>query len=334
MVTERVRLGFIGCGNIARKRHGRLFAETVPEAAIVALADPDRQNLDLFVAEVPTDAPPALFTDYREMLATVPLDAVLIASPHAFHFQQAMDALDAGCHLLIEKPMVISTPDALALIARANAAGRAISIAFPGPFTCEFQYIREVIAAGDLGDLYLITGLCAQDNLAKFRHTWRFQRALSGGGNLYDSGAHLFNAMLYLTDRAVTDVSAFIDNKGEEVDVVATAALRFTRGMLGNAAVSSATTWFEQGLYLHGTRGSIKTSIYGGSLEHRDGAQLVKYPKVPPAISMHQNFIDCVRGRAETPCPPLLGLRQARLMDAIYQSGETGAVVPVVADGD
>lgn len=331
---ERVRLGFIGCGNIARNRHARLFTQTVPEAEIVALADPEPANLDLFVEKIPLASPPARFADYREMLATVPLDGVVIASPHAYHFRQAMDAIDAGCHILLEKPMVTDTQDALTLVAHANQRRKVISIAFPGPFTQEFQYIRETIAAGDLGDIYLITGLCAQDNLAKFRHTWRFQKALSGGGNLYDSGAHMFNAMLYLTDRAVTDVSAFIDNKEEEVDVVAVAALRFTRGMLGNAAVSSATTFFEQGLYIHGTRGAIETSIYGGDLEHRAGAHLVENPPLPPAIAMHQNFIDCIKGRAETPCPPLLGLRQARLMDAIYGSAEAGQVVSVIADGE
>jgi len=328
---ERVRLGFIGCGNMAR-HHGRIFASSVPEAEIVALCDPDESNLAQFVTGCLPGQSPALFSDYRAMLAEVPLDGVMIVSPHAYHFAQAMDSISAGCHVLIEKPMVISTPDAQALIAHAEASRRVVSVAFPGPFTCEFQYIRDRIARGDLGEIYLITGVCSQDVIDKIRGTWRIQRALAGGGNLYDSGAHMFNAMLYLTGLSVTDVCAFIDNKGEDVDVIASVSLRFTKGALGTAAVSSASTYFEQGIYIQGTRGSIKTSIYGGHLEHWDGPRLVKYPVVPPAISLQQNFIDCVLGRATTPSAPILGLRQARLMDAIYESAETGSIVRVITD--
>ena len=329
---ERVRLGMIGCGSMGR-HHGRIFSQKVPEAEIVALADPDPNNLARFVADVfPGQQPPATFNDYRAMLAEVPLDGVVIVSPHAYHFAQAMDAISAGCHVLVEKPMVIRTEDALALMAHARAHNRVVSIAFPGPFTCEFQYIRDVIARGDLGEIYLIVGICSQNMINQIRGTWRMNRELAGGGNLYDSGAHMFNAMLYLTGLAVTDVCAFIDNTGEDVDVTATVAMRFTKGALGSAAVSSAATVFEQGLYIHGTRGSIKTSIYGGRLEHWDGTELVKYPQVPPPIVLQQNFIDCIKGRATTPCPPLLGLRQARLMDAIYESALTGKIVQVIAD--
>jgi predicted dehydrogenase len=330
---ERVRIGLIGCGNMARQ-HARRFTREVPEAEIAALADPDGRARDRLLGEFFPDGGPRQFDDYRAMLAEMALDGVVIVTPHAFHFQQATDAIGAGCHTLIEKPMVISTGDARALIAHAAAHDRRISIAFPGPFTREFQYIRETIARGDLGELYLITGLCAQDQLARMRGTWRMQPELSGGGNLYDSGAHMFNAMLYLTGLAVTDVCAFIDNKGEAVDVVSTIALRFTAGALGNAAVSNAATVFEQGIYIHGTRGSIKSSIYGGSLEHWEGKERVRYPVVPPAMSPQQNFVDLIRGRAETPCPPLLGLRQARLMDAIYESARAGATVSVRADED
>src|SRR5690349_2391958 len=137
---QRVRIGFIGCGKMARN-HGRIFTREVPEAEIVALADPDAANLARFTSEIfpGGDAPPT-FDDYRTMLAEVPLDGVVIVSPHTYHFAQAMDAISAGCHVLVEKPMVIRSADAQTLIAHARAHDRAISVAFPGPFTCEFQY--------------------------------------------------------------------------------------------------------------------------------------------------------------------------------------------------
>jgi predicted dehydrogenase len=120
-----------------------VFTPTIPEAEIVALADPHQENLRRFVDEIfPAQTPPPTFSDHRAMLAEVPLDGVVIVTPHAHHFRQAMDAIDAGCHVLMEKPMVISTADAQTLIGRARERQRVVSIAFPGPFTCEFQYIR------------------------------------------------------------------------------------------------------------------------------------------------------------------------------------------------
>ncbi len=333
---ERVRIGIIGCGNMGRY-HGRKFVQEVPEAEIVALADSDPNNLASFMANVFPEGRQleATFTDYQVMLATVPLDGVVIVSPHAYHFQQAMDAISAGCHVLIEKPMVIHTADALTLIRHARAKDRLISVAFPGPFTREFQYVRNVIERGELGEISVITGVCTQNWIEKVRHTWRAQPELSGGGNLYDSGAHMFNGMLYLTGLAATEVFAFVNNKGEKVDIIASVAMRFNSGALGTAAVTGDATVMEQGIYIQGTRGAAKVSIYGGGrLEHWKNGELVKYPVVPPTPSLQQNFIDCIRGRASTPSPAVLGLRQARLMDAIYESARTGKVVPVVADVD
>jgi predicted dehydrogenase len=315
------------------RHHGRVFTQSVPEAEIVALVEPDGHNLARYIADVfPSGPAPATFADHQAMLAAVPLDGVLIVSPHAYHFQQAIDAIDAGCHVLVEKPMVIRTEDAQALIAHAQAHDRVVSVAFPGPFTCEFQYIRGLIASGALGEIAMVMGVCAQDWLVNVGGTWRTTLALSGGGNLYDSGAHMFNAMLYLTGLSATEVFAFVDNKDQEVDVIGSVALRFTHGALGSAAVSGSASVFEQGIYIQGTKGSVKCSIYGGSMEIWLGKQKVKYPAVPETTTLQQNFVDCIRGRATTPSPAALGLRQARLMDAIYESARGGRAVQVVTD--
>jgi predicted dehydrogenase len=330
---ERVRIGIIGCGGMARY-HGRIFTRTVPEAEIVALSEPSEANLARFVKEVFEDpqAEPATFGDYRRMLEQVELDGVLIVSPHNQHYQQATDAISRGLHVLVEKPMVIRTEDALALIQHAEAHSKVVSVAFPGPFSCEFQYIRQAVASGELGEVSLLSGHCCQQWVQNVGGTWRTDPVQSGGGNLYDSGAHMFNAMLYLSGLAVTEVYAVVNNKDQQVDVEAAVVMRFNNGAPGTATVSGDSTYFEQGIYLQGTRGTVKASIYGGSLDHWSDGQKVKYPRVPDVTSLQQNFVDVIRGRAETPSPALLGLRQARLMDAIYESARSGRPVNVIAD--
>jgi predicted dehydrogenase len=315
--------------------HGHIFTKQVPEAEIVALAEPSEANLARFIKEVfehDPHAEPATFADYRQMLEQIELDGVLIVSPHNQHFGQAMDAISRGMHVLIEKPMVINTKDALTLINHAEQHQKVVSVAFPGPFSTEFQYIRQAIQRGELGDVSLISGHCCQQWIQNVGGTWRTDPVQSGGGNLYDSGAHMFNAMLYLSGLAVTEVYAMVENKGHAVDIEAAVTMRFSSGALGTATVSGDSTYFEQGIYLQGTKGTVKCSIYGGSLDHWQGGQKVKYPQVPEVTSLQQNFVDCVLGRAETPSPATLGLRQARLMDAIYESARSGRPVSVVTD--
>jgi predicted dehydrogenase len=330
---KRVRIGIIGCGGMAR-HHGKMFTQHVPEAEIVALAEPSEANLARFIKDVFADpsAEPATFSDYRQMLEQIELDGVVIISPHAYHFQQVVDSISKGCHVLVEKPMVISTADAQAMIAHADGHAKTVSVAFPGPFTPEFQYIRNVSASGQLGEISLVSGHCCQQWIQNVGGTWRTVPELSGGGNLYDSGAHMFNAMLYLTGLSASEVFALINNKDQLVDIEGAVTIRFNNGALGTATVSGDSTYFEQGIYIQGTKGTIKTSIYGGSLEHWQDGQKVKYPVVPEITSIQQNFVDIVRGHASTPSPAVLGLRQARLMDAIYESARIGGIVKVLED--
>ncbi|MEN9935573.1 MAG: hypothetical protein RLZZ387_2152 [Chloroflexota bacterium] len=330
---ERVRIGIIGCGGMARY-HGHMFTKSVPEAEIVALAEPSEANLARFIKEVFQDpaAEPATFGDYRRMLEEVELDGVLIVSPHNQHYQQATDAISRGLHVLVEKPMVIRTEDALALIRHAEEHKRVVSVAFPGPFSREFQYIRGLLERGELGDISLVSGHCCQQWIQNVGGSWRTDPVQSGGGNLYDSGAHMFNAMLYLSGLSVTEVYAVVNNKDQQVDIEAAVTMRLSNGAPATATVSGDATYFEQGVYLQGTKGTVKTSIYGGSVDHWDRGEKVKYPHVLETPSLQQNFVDCVRGRATTPSPPQLGLRQARLMDAIYESARTGRPVSVIAD--
>jgi predicted dehydrogenase len=331
--VSRIRIGIIGCGGMARF-HGRRFRE-VQGVEIVGLADPNPDNMARFVRDVfPDGGAPPTFFDHRDLIRDVAMDGVVIVTPHAHHFAQAVDAVRAGCHVLVEKPMVIATEDALALIAEAERHQRIVSVAFPGPFSEEFQYIRELVARGELGELQLVTGVCTQDWLSHVKQTWRTELELSGGGNLYDSGAHMFNGMLFLTGLSAREVYASVDKKDQEVDVVATVTIRFDNGALGTAAVTGNAPVMEQGIYIQGTLGSVKCSIYGGSMEVWLGREKVKYPAVPATTTPQQNFVDCIRGVATTPSPPLLGLRQARLMDAIYASADARRAVEVIADGD
>jgi predicted dehydrogenase len=316
--VDEPRLGLIGCGAFVRTRLPELAG-----AVIAAVADPSEELRT-------TIAPGAeRFADPAELLASVELDGVVVSSPHGLHFRQAADALAAGCGVLVYKPMVTTSADARALVRLAEDSGRVVSLAIEGLFTAEFRHVRALLEAGELGEVRLATGLCAQNWLVNVSGTWRTDPELGGGGNLIDSGYHLLAALLHLTGRHVDEVFGYLDRRGEDVDVETAAVLRFEGGALGSIAVSGDAQGMEEGIYLCGTKASLTTSIYGGRLAFVTGWNEHEAPVLEPAETAEANFVRCLRGEAETLAGPRLGLELALLVEAIVHSAEEHAPVQV-----
>ena len=290
---------------------------------VVAVADPSeamRTSIAPGAAE---------FADHRAMLEAVELDGVVVSSPHGLHFGHVADALAAGCHVLVYKPMVTSSADARKLLRLAGATGLVVSLAVEGLYTPEFRHVRALLEAGELGEIRLVTGLCAQNWLPNVGGTWRTDPKLGGGGNLIDSGYHMLAALLHLTGQRPAEVFAFLDRRNERVDVETTAALRFDGGALGSIAVTGDAHGMEEGVYLCGTKASLTTSIYGGRLAFVTGWSDREIPRLEPAESAEANFVRCIRGEADALAGPELGLELARVVEAIVRSAEEHAPVRV-----
>jgi predicted dehydrogenase len=332
---KTVRLGIIGCGSMSRY-HGKVYTTQVNDAEIIALCDTHQANLDVYQREIfdPIKKRPPQFSDYRDMLAKVKLDAVFIVTPHAHHYQQVMDSLDAGCHVFVEKPMVMSSEHARNVIKRAEKKKRILSVAFPGTFTREFQYIRGLTDKGELGEAIAADAFVAQAWKRGTKGTWRQDPKSAGGGMAFDTGAHVINALLFLVNSRPVEVFAWTDNRGAPVDVTCSASIRYENGALGTAMINgdSVIGW-EEGVRVSFTKGEVQTGIHGGRLQQwgADGRP-VRYPPVPAVPTLQQWFIDCVLGKAKDPAPAIWGLRQALLYEALYESAKTGKAVKVEAE--
>ncbi len=320
-----IRIAVIGCGGMSR-HHARVFLKQVPQTELVALCDSSDKSLATYLTEFPADKPkPPTYHDYREMLKVVKCDAVLIVTPHTQHFEQTIAALDAGAHVLLEKPMVIEVDQARRLIDHAEKKKRLISLAFPGPFCAEFQHVRTLRARGELGEIMQLNGIMSQNWQQLTTGTWRQDPKLSGGGQAFDSGAHMFNALLYLTDLRPVEVFAWSDNRGTPVDINTVATIKFHGGACASAFVGGAdVSGWQSSVYLTATRRSLRIGTHSGPLELWDETAQKITPSLPVVTSMQQNFVDCILGHAETPCPPIWGLRQSLLMEALYRSVRTG----------
>ena len=324
---SKVRVGILGCGGMAGA-HARRYKDN-PDVDIVALSDVSTKVVDAFIERNLKDYPGelAVYTDPATMYAQARLDAVSIVTPHTLHFEHGMQALNAGCHVLMEKPMVTESSQAHKLASEVAKTGKIFCIGYNTPCTPEFRYLRQLVRSKELGKLETVTGWLAQNWRQGTRGSWRQNPALSGGGQMYDSGAHLFNSLVWTVEQPIAEVFAFVDNMDTPVDINGTANIKFADGTLAVITIVGNCPSDGAGMYLTFEEGRVEIDGWGGSWIRifRRGQGQVKYPVVEgKPQSPNDNFIDAILGRAEPQTTPTNGVQQSELMDAIYESARTG----------
>lgn len=325
----KIRVGIWGCGGYSGA-HARRFAAN-NDVQVAALCSRSQANMEGLVARrlSAVEPCPAFFTDPAEMLAEANLDAVAIVTPHTLHFEHAMMALDAGCHVLVEKPMVTKTADAVALERKVGETGKAMVVCYNTAFTLPCQYVRNAVRTGSFGRLEMVTGYLSQDWKRLTSGMWRHDPSLSGGGQAYDSGAHMLNTVCWAVESRARDVMAFMDCQDDTVDINSAIAIRFDNGVLASLAVGGNCP----------TDGSHMSFLFDGGRIDVDGwkgewirawkgqEEVSDLPECAGEADPNTNFIDAIMGRSEPLCTARNGVVQCELMDAIYESAATGKPV-------
>ncbi|HQY87583.1 MAG TPA: Gfo/Idh/MocA family oxidoreductase [Tepidisphaeraceae bacterium] len=334
-----IHFALVGCGSMANS-HAQIL-QKIGDCKVVALVDNVVQRAHDFKSKYFNDA--VTYGSYERLLEAPPtkLDAVLLVTPHTLHYSQSKAALERGLHVLVEKPMVTSSENAYELWRTVKRTGKSLGITFQAPYCAEYQYLRQLRDAGHWGKVQIIQGWLAQGWMKGTRGTWRQDPALSGGGQLYDSGSHILNGMMWLMNDPVVEVSCLIDNVDAPVDINGVAIMKFHNGALGSVAIGGNSPGWNVGINIQTDRMQIKTGPHGGFLEITGDASF-KYPAVPvdstPAsFTAHRNFVSALLGREELQAPVRYGVLLSVLMDAMYASANSKSPVmvePVPTDID
>lgn len=322
-----VKIGLIGCGGITP--YHLLHLNRIPEAKVLALADIDETRISRLQAAFPELHNCQVFDDYKDMLKSADLDAVEILTPHTLHFQQAMDALETGLHALIEKPMVCTTSHAKQLLKEAEERDRVVLVSYQRHYQPQFRYVKKVIDSGELGDIRFISALQCQEWLELTRGTWRQNPALSGGGQLNDSGSHLLDIILWTTGLTAMEVFAFINNLGTAVDINSALSIKFdNEAQASISVVGNAARWWED-ITIWGSKGMI--FYRNGRLTHLPlGGEAILEPiKLPPGSDPDRNFINTILAREANESQPTCGLKVIELIEAAWESAKTGKMVKI-----
>lgn len=346
----RVRLGFIGAGNIGRV-HMQSFAgldgvvlsgvaDAVPGLAAARAAE--------FGIATAYDSVGALIEDES-------VDAVVIGVPNRWHAPLAVQVLGAGKHVLLEKPMALDATLAREIVRAADASGKVLLMGQQYRWKWSSQAVREQVDAGALGRIYHAKAGWMRRKGIPGWGTWFTRKADSGGGPLIDIGVHMLDLALYLmgNPRPVAVSGTIYAEFGPrrrgigdwgtpdwggifDVEDLASAFIRMEDG----STLSLDVSWAVHGgtdsapyVQLMGADGGAAIRGESGTFYTEQFGQPVDIPMSPPEndegerARLGRHFLACVRGEETPVAPALAGLTNQLIIDAIYQSSATGREV-------
>ncbi len=350
MSSDAVRLGFVGAGNITRYHLDAL--RQVPGAKAVAICDVEERARQR-AAEYGIDG---VYTDYRRMVAEAPIDAVIVAVPNIIHHEVTVAALQAGKHVLCEKPMAINAALAGEMVRAAEANGRLLAIGLVCRYARSTELARAMIAGGELGKVYYARALKVRRKGIPGWGTWFTQKKVSGGGPVIDIGVHSLDlawfAMGCPRPVAVCGVvnTAFgpqrrgvgpwgqPDFRGSfDVEDMGAGFIRFADG----AAIYLETSWAmhtpdEDKIHIMGEQAGIQFAPLGKELHifaEIDG-DLLDTIRLTEEGTMNaifegqmRNFTSAIANGTPVRAPGRHGLIVTRMLEAIYTSAQSGREV-------
>lgn len=244
------RIGMIGCGWVA-PFHVRALAAIRDRVEVAWVSDPQPDRTELVAGQIARELgqaePVKRLSDYKQGLAEV--ESVFILLPHHLHCQATLEALDAGCHVFLEKPMAISLDQADRMIAKAEEKGKLLMIALPHRFRQTTRAFKQLIESGEFGKPYLLDAMM-DENLKGYADSgWIQKKESLGGGVFFSASPHMLDVILWiggpLRTASMVGTHGGLNMEGEDTAV---SILKFENGMIATTrhtwASAMPKTWY------------------------------------------------------------------------------------------
>jgi predicted dehydrogenase len=336
-----MNVGLIGGGNVS-STHAKA-AIGIPGVKITAIfgSNPEKTN------ELSADTGAKAFNDFDSFLQHRPMEMVIIGSPSGVHAEQGIAAAKHGLHVLVEKPIDITTSRVDALISACNQAGVKLGVIFQDRFKPDIRRLRAFVRQGSLGSLLLVDARVKWYRPPEYYRDsrWRGTWVLDGGGALMNQGVHTIDLLLWLFGdvKHVHARTATLVHKIETEDT-ALALLEFSSGALGTLlATTAAFPGYPRRLEITGTQGTV-------ILEHDRIIHADLRPGAPDLVSEgvadvnasasspvvndvrgHQRaieqFIRAVQEDGEPMCDGADARRSVALIEQVYRAARAPVVV-------
>jgi len=341
--TTPFRAGIIGCGAITEHLHAPDYA-VCDDAEIVALCDANLARANEMRERFAPEA--AVYSDYKEMLRKESLDGVTVTLPNVLHAAATIAALNAGCHVLVEKPMAASLAEAKRMIAAAKKASKVLMVN-----QCQRRYAvhrkaKEVLDSGILGKVLTVAGCFGHEGPENWSPSgkWFFKKDQARFGAMADLGVHKADLIRFLTGKEVAEVSAFtacLEKKGSTVEDNFVSCLRFSDGTIGTLSASWTTKGMDADyVILHCANGSLRVNEIPGkplvanlvdpecTIEFDLPDDLSAY-KDSWGLGVSEGFVRAARGEEKPFCPGIEGARSLAVILACEKAAESRKTVKV-----
>lgn len=330
-----VRWGIIGCGDVARKRVAGAIQEE-PHSELVSVCRRDLKQLEAFVAEFSV---PRGTTSADELIASPDIDAVYIATPVSLHRPQTIAAARAGKHVLVEKPMAMSTAECDEMIAVCHEHGVKLGVAFYRPFYPVIHRMRELVESGAIGTVLSVSAVTATPFAIDPDHDgyWRVIPELGGGGALMDIGSHRLDLFLTLFGPIAgadpggdgSGVKAFCATVAADYnsDDLAHLIVRFESGVHGSLSCYFGSTIDPDEFAILGTKGRlVSRPLNGGELiiERGTGTTREQHPPCPNFnLPLIADFVAAITANGNPHVPGEQGRDVNRVIELAYASSRS-----------
>jgi predicted dehydrogenase len=264
-MPETIRVGFIGTSWWMDNAHLPMM-QADPRVDMAAICGRNRDRAQDMATKYGI---PAVFTDYREMIFRSNLQALVICTPDDQHYAMTMDALDAGLHVICEKPLALNATQARAMYEKAEAQRVRHMTFFTWRWMPHYRYMRELLDQGTIGQIYDCQFTFLMGFGRNHQYQWRYDRKRANGV-VGDFGAHMFDLAHYLVgdiSRVSAHLATHVQHEGlndqtlDPANDSAMALIEFVNGVQGMVQLSTIARLHDPGLEqqitLHGDSGSL-----------------------------------------------------------------------------
>jgi len=335
MNEKKIKFAVIGCGHIG-KRHAEMISRN-EEAELVALIDiKDRNQLGIEAFNVP------LFKSLDELInSNIEVDVINIATPNGFHAEQAMLALEAKKHIVVEKPMSLSRLDSEKVIFKALHVHKQVFAVMQNRYSPPSEWIKDLIESGKLGKIYMVQLNCYwnRDDRYYKPESWHGKKDLDGG-TLFTQFSHFIDILYWLFGDITNIQGKFADHNHAQLtdfEDSGFVSFDFVNGGMGclNYSTSIWNQNLESSMTIIGENGSVK--IGGQYMDKVEVCHVKDYemPELAPtnpgndygaykgsAANHHfviENVVDVLKGRSTITTNALEGLKVVDIIERIYK---------------
>jgi predicted dehydrogenase len=345
--SDVLGVGIIGAGGIARSTHIPGY-QALENARVIAVSDPVEESRTTACEQYGIEGS---YADYKEMLARDDIQAISVTTPNFLHAQATIDALNAGKHVLCEKPLAMNAKEGAKMVAAATKNNRKLMCGYNHRFRPEVQALKKFAEDGELGNVYY-----ARSQALRRRGIpgWGLfiSKEKNGGGPLIDIGVHILDATLHVLGfpKPVSVSGKTYQMFGKKSDVVglmgqwdyknftvedfAVAQIRFENDLVLTLESSFCANIAEREIFnfqILGDKGGCTLSPLQLNTEKNQTLLDVQPAFLPAAVKSHHleiaSFVDSVLNDKPVFTPGEEALQITRIIDAIYESSEKGREV-------